>query len=141
MDAFEIIENTERFIAYTDEFGEMSIRPVSVSGMWTHVLGDDWWWTFEEDYALGNLFEPLAVQFKETRKREGVDVLDVSVDMSYSFAQPPGAGALIWGHHVGSTPDGHIFRAIPGNRRNENGDRVLTFVTGFVRAITMEPLG
>lgn len=141
MSEFANIENTERFIAYRDEFGEMSIKPVAVSEMWHVLMGEDWWWTWEEDYALGNFFNPLTAQFKATAEERGVDILDVSVDMRYSLKQPPGVDALIWGHHIGSTEDGYIFRAKPGGQRNAAGKRVLTFVTGFVRAITMEPLG
>lgn len=140
LDVFDDIESTERFIAYRNEFGSMAIKPASVSEMWNHILEGDWWYMFDERPELEYLFERIKTVFEEATNELATDILDVSLDVAYSFKQPPGIKALQWGHHMGTTKDGHIFKAAPLKESPKQRGQ-LTFVTGFVRTITMETLG
>lgn len=140
LDAFDNIESTERFIAYVDEYDEMSIKPVTISEMWEWIMEETWWYGWEERPELGGLFDPLVAQFKQAVSDQDCTVFRVSLDVEYSLKQPPGVQALQWGHHLGTTEDGYIFKAKPSKPRRGKDAR-LSFVTGFVRTITMEPLG
>lgn len=142
LDAFDNIESIERFVAYVDEFDSMAIKPITTSEMWEFVMEDDWWYMFEERPELSALFDTLTARFKQAVADDECDVFRVSLDVKYSLRQPPGVKALQWGHHLGTTEDGYIFKAKPskaGTARSERNE--LTFVTGFVRTITLEPLG
>jgi hypothetical protein len=142
LDAFDNIESTERFVAYVDEFNTMAIKPVTTSEMWEFVMEEDWWYAFEERPELSALFDNLQARFKQAVSDEDCSVFRVSLDVEYSLKQPPGVQALQWGHHLGTTEDGYIFKAKPskmGTTRHERKE--LTFVTGFVRTITLEALG
>ena len=142
LDAFDNIESTERFIAYLDEFQAMAIKPVRISEMWEFIMEDDWWYSWEERPELGALFDNITAQFQQAVSGEDASVFNVSLDVEYSLKQPPGVQALQWGHHLGTTEEGYIFKARPPKHvpdRRERRD--LMFVTGFVRTITMEPIG
>lgn len=127
------IQETEEFIAFRDEWGAMTIRPVNVSGFWEHILEDDWYYMFEERPELEALFARIEKQFERSIKEHKTDIFKVKCEVRYSLVQPPGLEALQWGHHLGTSED-YMFKATP---RKE----AMQFITGFVRTISMEPLG
>lgn len=126
------IQETEEFVAFRDEWGAMTIRPVRTSGFWEHILEDDWYYMFEERPELEALFTQIEKQFKRSVKKHQTEAVRVRCEVRYSLVQPPGLGALPWGHHLG-TAKNYMFKAIPK-------DKKMQFITGFVRAISMEPL-
>ena len=132
---FSSAESNERFVAYLDQFGQMAVKPVTTSQMWEYLLEEDWWYMFDNRSELKGLFERITNLFKQSLTDTGTDVFDVVLSVQYGMEQPPGAKSLTWGHHLGTTKDGYIFKAEP------HGESELRFVTGFVRTITMEPLG
>ncbi len=127
------VQETEEFIAFLDEWGTMAIRPVHTSGFWEHILEDDWYYMFEERPELEALFIQIEKRFRRATKKHKTDILIVKCDVRYSLRQPPGLEALQWGHHLGTSSD-YMFKATP---KKES----MQFITGFVRAISMKPLG
>jgi hypothetical protein len=134
---FDNIESLEQFVFYEDESGLPAIKPRAVSEMWEHILEDDWWFMFEERPELTGLFTSLKNEYEMARSIHDTDLISVALDVEYSLVQPPGIGALQFGHHLGTTKDGYMFKASP--KRDGNGHE-LTFLTGHIRTITMEPL-
>jgi hypothetical protein len=128
------IQETEEFVAFRDEWGTMAIRPVSISGFWEHILEDDWYYMFEERPELEALFGRIRKQFKRSIRQHKTDIFKVRCEVRYSLVQPPGLEALQWGHHLGTSKD-YMFKAKPTKPEE------MQFITGFVRTISMEPLG
>ena len=93
-----IATETETFLAWHDEDypDAWNIRKIRISGLWDHVLGNDWYYMFDERPELLTLFERLKTDFVSAGSPY------VSVDLTVRYTTTNDISAWWYLHLIGA---------------------------------------
>lgn len=124
-------QSTERYLAWQETgFVLWNIKPLEISGLWDHILGEDWWYMFEEAKHIQKGF--IGIIDRMTEKADDPEgVYEVELDVDYWIGPCPFELGF-FGYSQGSGP-WNFFRI----DASPEGP-ILT--SGWVRKVRMVPI-
>ena len=114
-----------------------NLRPIEVSGLWELILGEDWY--YDWDNPAMSEFLPLFKRFVAALDRaydEWGDIpMEIQIEMEYTFSLPEFAAQLPWGRYVTAVDD-EMWRFRGGGKHVPG----VKSVGGFVRTVMIVPV-
>ena len=123
---------TERMLAWQepDHPEAWNFKPLQMTGLWEHILGDEWWWLHEEQHHLQSLFHCICVDLTE-KADDPYSVYEVTIEVEYAVESCPYELGFL-GYSQG-TNGWNLYRIDD----RESGPIISA---GYVRRITLTPL-